>query len=267
MPPPLSPLEKEDNLIRQLRLYPNAALAYSGGVDSSYLADVAFEVLGDKLLLLIADTPTMPRAELAAALELAKERGWCVKTFQSGEFENPEFLTNSPQRCYHCKGEIFASLAQQAAREGISILLHGENADDAFDTTRVGVLAAKEAGAIAPLADQGFTKDDIRQRSKVRNLNTWNKAAFACLATRIPTNMPITRDLLHQIEKAETILQEAGFHQYRARHHGDLCRIEVEEKDMARFLDPALRKTITEKLRHIGYSHVTLDLKGYGTHS
>ena len=264
MSSPLSALEKESRLLQQLRLYPAAALAYSGGVDSSYLADVAFEVLGENLLLLIADTPTQPRAELAAALDLAGERGWPVMSVTSGEFENPDFRATTSQRCYHCKGEIFASLKQHAAEQGISILLHGENADDAFDTTRVGVLAAREAGALAPLADQGFTKEEIRQRSRARQLPTWNKASFACLATRIPTGTPISREILCRIEKAESLLQQAGFHQYRARHHGDLCRIEVEEEEMARFLDPALRKTIVDGIRKIGYSQVTLDLKGYG---
>lgn len=262
----LSALEKEQQLLRLLRTYPSAALAYSGGVDSTYLAELAYEALGDNLLLLINDSPTMPREEFDFAMTLAKNKGWPVEAFSATEFEQEAFLENSPRRCYYCKKEIFAALIQRATALGITTLFHGENADDAFDLSRVGVQAAKEAGVMAPLADLGFTKSDIRQRSEARQLPTWDKAAFACLATRIPTGTAISKEILKQIERAESILRQAGFHQYRVRHHGELCRIEVEAGDFARFLDPTLRKKIIEEFTTIGYRHVTLDLRAYGTH-
>ncbi len=262
----LAPLEKEAKLLEQLRRYSSAALAYSGGVDSTYLADVAHEALGENLLLLIAEAATMPREEYDFAVAQAKNRGWRLESFSPAVFDQVSFVRNSDMRCYYCKTEIFAVMAQHAAAHGITVLLHGETAEDAFDTTRVGIRAAREAGVHAPLADQGFTKADIRERSKARELPTWDKASFACLATRIPTGTPLSTELLNRIETAEAVLKDSGFHQYRARHHGNLCRIEIEPEEFPRLLDPALRQQIITAIQSAGYTYVTLDLKGYGRH-
>lgn len=260
---PHSPLHKEEQLIILLRSYASVAVAYSGGVDSTYLADVACEALGEKACLLIADTPSLPRAELTFALDLARQRGWRVATVIPREFENAAFLENSPLRCYYCKQELFTEMTAYAHEHGLSVLVYGETAEDSFDQTRVGMRAAREAGARAPLAEAGFTKDDIRERSRARNLPTWDKPSFACLASRIPAGTPISPEILLRIEQVETLLRDLGCRQYRARHHGELCRIEVEPGDMPLLLQEENRQHILTALKALGYRHVTLDLAGY----
>ena len=258
-------LSKEACLKALLEGYWAAAVAYSGGVDSTYLAEIADEVLGRAVWLFIADTPSMPRRELDQALEYARERGWQIEIIHPAEFKNEAFLRNDPLRCYYCKQELFRVMAEHARDKGITVLLHGENAGDGFDQTRVGVRAAREAGVRAPLAEAGFTKEDIRERSRARNLPTAEKASFACLASRLPSGTPITLETLGKIEKAEALLRELGCRQYRVRHHGDLCRIEVEPKDMPLLTDAANRTRIMKAFGELGYRHITLDLSGYRT--
>lgn len=259
--------EKEARLLNLFKTYGEVLIAYSGGVDSAYLADVAHEALGDKAQLIIADSPSIPREELQDALELAEKRNWPLTIISTDEFENTDFLNNDKMRCYYCKSTLFSAMREYANKNNISVIIYGETAEDSFDATRVGVQAAHKAHARAPLAEVGFTKDEIRACSHIRNLPTWNKPSFACLASRIPTNQPISIEVLSRIESAEALLKQAGCRQYRARHHDTLCRIEVETEDFERLIQPEVRKQLVEKIQALGYRYVTLDLAGYKTGS
>jgi len=258
-------LAKEEALKKHLAAHASIALAYSGGVDSTYLADVAYEVLGGKVLLLLNGSPSMPRSELAEAEGIARERGWNLTLIGTDEFENDEYLKNDADRCYVCKSGLFALMRRYAVERGIAVLAHGENADDVADTTRRGHVAALELGAVAPLQDVDLSKAEIRVLSQHRGLPTWDKAPLACLSTRIPTGTRISRADVGRIERAEEALKGAGFHQYRARHHGDLCRIEVMPDQMGKALEPDVREKLIAEIRAAGYRHVALDLAGYRT--
>lgn len=289
LPPSEHTLEKEVRLKSALEGYGRMALAYSGGVDSTYLADVAYEVIGHNAHLLLNDSPNMPRSELAAAIDLAHARRWNLTVIHTAEFASEAFLRNDLNRCYVCKTGLFDKMAEYARTQGITVLAHGENADDMQDTTRTGHLAAVEKGAVAPLKDAELTKEEIRWLSARRNLPTWQKPSLACLSTRFPTGTRIDPNALPQIEQVEETLKALGFRQYRARHHGDLCRIEIDPADFDRALDraaldrivrlcrieidptdfdraldPAVRDRIVRAATAAGYRYVTLDLKGYG---
>lgn len=259
--------EKELRLKEILAGHSSLAVAYSGGVDSTYLADVAAEVLGARACLIIADSPSIPREELSFAQELARTRGWRLEVIETHEFDDPAFLKNDRSRCYHCKTELFRAMRRHAEKKSIMAIAYGENAEDGNDLTRVGSIAAREQGACAPLAEAGFTKEDIRVLSRRRGLPTWDKPSFACLASRVPTGTALDPAVLARVEQAEKALQDMGCRQYRARHHGDLCRIEIDPVDMALLLDAERRCRLVAVLRALGYRHVTLDLAGYRTGS
>ena len=256
-------LEKEEALKKLLRGFGSIAVAYSGGVDSTYLADVAHEVLGGRACMLIADSPSIPRSEMAEAAKLAKERAWTLTVLETHEFESEAFLKNDGRRCYHCKNELFATMRRYADTNNIAVLAYGETADDLSDKTRVGKLAANENGVAAPLQDVGLLKSEIRELSAQRGLPTWNKAPFACLSSRFPVGMRLEVNEMAKVEQAEETLKRLGFHQYRARHHGDICRIEIEEQDFPKILEPAVRAEIVRALTEAGYRFVALDLAGY----
>jgi pyridinium-3,5-biscarboxylic acid mononucleotide sulfurtransferase len=255
--------EKYDALRGRIAGCGRIAIAYSGGVDSALLADVAHETLGSAAHMVLFDSPVTPRHDIAAARCLAEDRGWNFHVIATGEFARADFLANDTLRCYYCKAEKLAALKQWAAARDIGVLAHGENADDLKDTTRTGLRAAAERGAIAPLAEAGLTKAEIRELSRLRGLPTWEKASFACLATRIPENTPITEAVLRRIETVEDTLRECGIHQYRARHHGDICRIETDPADFSRMLDAETRQAVFRACRDAGYRHAVLDLAGY----
>lgn len=267
--------DKEATLKRLLAGYGGLVLAYSGGVDSTYLADVAHEVLRDRLRLVIADSPSIPRSEFEEAKALARQKGWALDVIQTREFDNPEFVKNNRNRCYVCKGELFTQMRRYADDNHIGVLAYGETADDLADVTRVGKIAAGENGVVAPLLEAGLKKDDIRALSRRRGLPTWNKASFACLASRFPTGRPLTLDEMAQVERAEEILKKYGFRQYRARHHGGrqdgdrqdggICRIEVDMVDLDKIISPDVRPALVQELKNAGYRYVTLDLEGYKT--
>lgn len=259
--------EKEKQLVDLLRSYGSLALGYSGGVDSTYLADVAHEALGAQAHMVIADSPSIPREELEEARALAAERGWNLAIVQTAEFDNEAFLKNDGMRCYHCKSEFFTVLQTYADDHHIAVLAYGENADDGLDPTRHGSRAAKERRVTAPLVETGFTKDDIRERSRARNLPTWNKASFACLSSRFPVGSRLDIQKMLQVERAEQLLRKHGFRQYRARHHGDVCRIEIDLEEFPRLLVDEVREALVQALRAVGYKHITLDLAGYRTGS
>jgi uncharacterized protein len=241
------------------------AIAYSGGVDSTLLAALAHEFMeAGRVQLIIADSPSIPRSELKAAMELASERGWALAVVKTAEMDVPGYQENSGDRCYFCKFELFKEMEAYASAHGITTLAYGSILDDLSDH-RPGAKAAAEYQVIAPL--QELSKDEIRALSRERDLPTASRASFACLASRLPRGERVTVEKLTKIEMAEEILKAKGFHQYRARHHGDLLRIEVEEGDIARFLDAALRHELLEQLKGLGYRHVSLDLAGYRTGS
>jgi len=260
-------LKKEERLKALLAAYGSIAVAYSGGVDSTYLADVAHDVLGQNAHMLIADTPSIPRSELAEAKAMAAQRHWQLNIIQPNEFEQEDFLKNDPNRCYYCKSTLFLTMKEYAQQHNIAALAYGETAEDTFDTTRVGHVAASEHAVVSPLKEAGLNKDEIRLLSRRRQLPTAEKASFACLASRFPTGTPLSTEDVAKVERVEETLKNLGFHQYRARHHGDLCRIEVELQDLPKTISPEIRETLIKEAIKAGYRHITLDLAGYRTGS
>lgn len=258
-------MDKETRLKEILRSYGTLAVAYSGGVDSSYLADVASEALGDRAHILLADSASIPRSEVEEASELARMRGWNFQIIHTNEMENESYLKNDGTRCYFCRSELFEVMRAYASEHAITHLSYGAIMDDLDDTTRVGTKAAAEYEVVAPLQDALLSKDEIRDLSRRRNLPTSEKASFACLSSRIPVGTTVNQTDLARVEATEEVLRKLGFHQYRCRHHGDLCRIEVGEEELGRFNDPATRDKIIRGARAAGYRHVTLDLCGYTT--
>ncbi len=258
-------LEKEAHLKAIISGYPSLAVAFSGGVDSAYLSEIAHEVLGEGAQMIIADSPSIPRSELAEAVALAEVRGWGLRVINTREFDNEKYLANDGRRCYFCRSELFVRMRDYADTNEIAVLAYGAMADDQFDPTRLGHLAATEHQVVAPLQEADLGKDEIRFLSEGRNLPTATKASFACLASRFPTGTKVTLEDIQKVEDAEEVLKALGFHQYRARHHGDLCRIEVDQEDLARVLEPETRDTIVKGVLAAGYKHVAVDLGGYRT--
>lgn len=268
-PEPLSiESEKKEAFLKEhLRGLTSVAVAFSGGVDSAYLADVAHEVLGENAHIVLADSPSIPRSELKDASELAPARGWNFHIVKTFEYQNEQYQKNDGTRCYHCKLELFRVLKEYAAEHHVVHVAYGANMDDLKDPTRLGSKAAEECGAIAPLQLAGMTKENIRILSAKRHLPTADKPSFACLASRFPKGTTVTVDGLEKVEKAEEVLKALGFRQYRVRHHGELCRIEVELSDFEKFLQPQVRGEVIRNLNSLGYRFVTLDLAGYRTGS
>lgn len=258
---------KETRLKSLLEGYGMLAIAYSGGVDSAYLSAVAHEVLGDHARLILADSPSIPRAEVREAVALAEARGWNLTVVNTTEFENEAFLKNDGTRCYYCKSELFTQMDAYARENGIQVLAYGEITEDQLDPTRLGAKAAREHQVVAPLAEAGLHKEEIRRLSRARDLPTWNKASFACLSSRFPTGTRVVPEEMQKVEAAEEVLKALGFHQYRARHHGTICRVEVDPADFPKLLEPGLREAVVEGITKAGYRYVALDLAGYRTGS
>lgn len=247
----------------QLAALPGAVIAFSGGVDSSMLLHLCAEVLGTKVLAVTADSASLPRAELAEAQAFTAGLGVRHVLLATQELSRPEYRRNDGQRCYHCKSELFAAIAAQRGNLGDPTwpVLYGAIADDALDD-RPGARAASEHRVLAPLADCGFTKADVRRYSREHGLATAEKPAMACLASRVAAGMPVLPELLARIEQAEAALRALGFHDLRVRHHGDIARIEVGLSELAHAIGPA-RAAILAAVRAAGWRHVTLDLAGY----
>ena len=237
-------------------------VAYSGGVDSTFLAKVAGDVLGREALAVIADTPSLPRREFEEALALAGKFGFAVRVVKTHEMADPNYASNPANRCYFCKSELFDELKKIAAAEGWGTIVYGENASDTGDF-RPGAEAAKEYRVRAPLKEVGLTKAEIRELSAALGLPTADKPAMACLSSRIPYGEPVTVEVLGMVEAAENVLRDAGFVEVRVRHHRNIARIEVGPGELARLLDGELRENICRELKKIGYAYVTLDLQGY----
>ena len=241
-------------------------VAYSGGVDSTFLAVTAHEVLGKNSLAVFAASPVAPPLEKEEAETLARNIGLRFKVIESNEMSNPDFVANPPERCYYCKRELFSELKPIALAEGLKWIADGTNADDLHDF-RPGRKASAEAGIRSPLLEAGLTKAEIRRLSRAKNLPTWDRPASPCLASRIPYGIPVTAETLHKIARGEQYLHSLGFRQLRLRHHGDIARIELDQEDMVKIITPEIRQDIVTKLKALGYKYVALDLTGYRTGS
>ncbi len=252
--------EKEKQLLDELRSYGTLAVAYSGGVDSSYLADCAHEVLGQNAMMVIADSPSIPREELQEAIDMATERGWNLRVIQTVEHLQEDYLENKGDRCFHCKNELFSKMETILSEFGDIVLAHGAIEDDKGDI-RPGAQAAANHCVVAPLQNTGLYKKEIRILSERRGLPTSEKASFACLGSRFPTGTRIDLEAMAQVEKAEEILRACGYVQYRVRHHGNLCRIEIDPADFGKLIDE--RTELVTAIKQTGYRFVTLDLGGY----
>ena len=258
-----SKLKKLQNTLQNLG---SVLIAFSGGVDSTFLLKVAKDTLKDKVFAVIAESPTYPESEVRFALEMCETLGVRRSVIQTDEFSNDNFVNNPKERCYHCKTELFSKLKQIAEQKKIPYVIDGSNYDDKSDY-RPGNQAKQELGVRSPLLEAGFRKQDIRDASKAMGLPTWDKPSYACLASRIPYGTKITKEILSKIEAGEQYLHSLGFDQSRVRHHDNIVRIEVDKNSLSQIMNEDLMNKISKKFEQLGYTYVTLDLKGYRTGS
>ena len=260
--------EKEAALLDLLAAWPAVIIAYSGGVDSAYLAWAATQVLGRQALCITADSPSYPERHRALALRIAADFAFHHEIIRTNEMASPDYRANPANRCYFCKHELYTHLSQIARERGIPTIADGSNADDRGDY-RPGRQAAREFGVVSPLDAVGLTKAEIRELSHRAGLPTWDEPASACLSSRIPYFSEVTESKLRMIEQAEAVLRELGFRVCRVRHHAQhgeedpIARLEIGRDEMARAFEPEVADAIDVALRELGYRHVTVDLRGY----
>ncbi len=257
-----STLSKFEELKKCLHEMRKVLVAFSGGVDSSFLLKVAADVLGENVLAVIASSETYPSKERDEAIKLAGKLNVRHTVIQTKELENPDFSSNPPERCYYCKSELFSKLKDIAESESIPYVLDGSNYEDTSDF-RPGTKAAEELGIRSPLKEVGLIKDEIRQLSKSIDLPTWNKPSLACLSSRFPYFTEIEPESLKQVAQAEEYLKGLGFNQVRVRHHGQIARVEIYPQEFSKIMDENIREKITKNFKKFGFIYTALDLAGF----
>lgn len=253
---------KQNRLESSLRSLGRTLVAYSGGVDSAYLAWVARQVLGQDMLAVIADSPSLARTQLQDALAFAEEQSISCRVIQTAEMERPEYVRNDQQRCFHCKDELFEVMQKFAEKNAFQAIAYGVNVDDQSDF-RPGQAAARQHRVAAPLLEAGLTKSEIRELARQAGLRIWDKPASACLSSRIEYGRTVTVEALSAIEQGEEVLHALGFRQVRVRHHGEIARIEIAREELSRALTPEMFAEFTRIFKGLGFTFVTLDTEGF----
>ncbi len=252
---------KSSQLQENLRQLGRVLVAYSGGVDSAYLAWAAYQALGNDMLAVIADSPSLARTHLSDAIAFANEQGIPVEVISTSELDRPEYVRNDGQRCFQCKDELFAVMEQLRSERGFDAIAYGVNLDDQGDF-RPGQQAAKLHHVAAPLLNAGLSKQEIRELAQQAGLRVWDKPASACLSSRIEYGRPVTREALDVVERGEDAIRNLGFRQFRVRHHGEIVRIEIAREELERALNPVVAAQFTAIFKELGFKFVTLDLEG-----
>jgi uncharacterized protein len=255
-------LQKQERLFEILRDLGQVLVAYSGGTDSAYLAWAAAQVLGDNAVAITADSASIPESHKRDAEEFAREAGFRHEYIPTFEFDNPKYVANNPDRCFHCKDELFTRLDEIGAARGVRHIIYGVNKDDLGDY-RPGQNAARLHEAKAPLVEAGLTKAEIRELSRIAGLKTWDRPASACLSSRIPYGTPVTPETIKTVEVGEESIKALGFRQFRVRFHGELVRIEISREEMPRALSVEMAEAFVAIFKPLGFDYVTLDLQGY----
>lgn len=245
-----------------LRRFSSLLVAYSGGVDSAYLAYQAHRVLGERAVAVIADSPSLARHQFADALAFAAESAFPLRVIATAELSNPDYARNGADRCFFCKHELFTVMERIRRDEAFDAVAYGMNTDDRGDF-RPGQRAAREHGVVAPLAEAGLSKSEVRELARRAGLRLWDKPASACLSSRIAYGLPVTPENLAMVERAEDVLRGLGFRVFRVRHHGDIARVEIAREEMARVVSGDLASRIAAELKALGFKFVALDLEGF----
>jgi len=262
MPLPATTVSKREALDARIRTLGRTLVAYSGGVDSAFLAWAAYKVLGADMLAVIADSPSLARTHLAEATAFALEQRIPLEVISTSELDRAEYVRNDASRCFHCKDELFTAMEAFRATHGFDAIAYGVNVDDQGDF-RPGQIAARQHRVAAPLLEAGLTKQDIRELARDANLRVWDKPASACLSSRIEYGRPVTREALGTIEQGEDAIRGLGFRQFRVRHHGEIVRIEIANHELPRALNSEMAAEFTRIFKALGFKFVTLDLEGF----